>query len=79
MEKRRRDWRALCAAASTEKDSKRLLSLVKELNEVLDETRNHRGVYLRESRLKAQVASTLQNLHLAVGSPTDNREGAQRE
>ena len=79
MEKRRRDWRALCEAASKEKDSTRLLSLVKELNEVLDETRNYRGVYLRESRRRAQVGSTLQNLHLAIGSPTDNHEGAQRE
>jgi hypothetical protein len=77
MEKRRRDWRALCEAASKEKDPTRLLVLVKELNEVLDETRNSRRVYWKESR--AQAPSTLQNLHLALGFPTDSREGAQRE
>jgi hypothetical protein len=79
MEKGRRDWRALCEAASKEKDSKRLLALVKELNEVLDETRNARSIYSKESRQRAQVRSTLQNLHVAIGSPTDNHEGAQRE
>jgi hypothetical protein len=43
MEKRRRDWRELCEAALKEKDPKRLLALVKELNEVLDETQNGRS------------------------------------
>jgi hypothetical protein len=79
MEKRRRDWRELCEAASKENDPKRLLVLVKELNEVLGETQNGRSIYWRDPRLKAQVPSTLQDFHPSIASALGNRAGAQRE
>jgi len=37
MSDERRDWRELCAAASKENDSDKLMALVDELMEALDE------------------------------------------
>jgi len=39
MPDERRDWRELCEAASKENDSEKLIALVSELVEVLDDRR----------------------------------------
>ena len=49
------DWRVLCEQASKEKDPKRLLELVRRLNEVLEEQRLKRNQH--QSVSASDVAS----------------------
>jgi hypothetical protein len=50
----KRDWRELCEAASKEKDSDRLIALVSELVEVLDERNTSAKQYEQQQDARYQ-------------------------